>query len=46
MTQFNKTPLHFAAEIGNKDVVQTLLNRGANIEAVTMVTNYKFIQQK
>ena len=36
--QYNKIPLHYAAESGHSDVVQTLLDKGANVEAVTMVT--------
>ena len=33
---FKWTPLHFACHGGMKDVVELLLNHGANIEAVTL----------
>jgi ankyrin repeat protein len=32
------TPLHCAASRGHKDVVELLLNKGANMQAVTKVT--------
>ena len=34
-----KSPLQYAAESGHSDVVQMLLDKGANIEAVDEVTN-------
>ena len=39
ITQDNKTPLQYAIESGHSDVVQILLDKGANIEAVDEVTN-------
>ena len=38
ITQDNKTPLHHFADSGHSDVVQMLLDKGANIEAVDKVT--------
>ena len=40
ITQYKKTPLHYAASKGHSVVVQMLLDNGANIEAVDQVTNY------
>ena len=39
ITQYNKTPLHYAAWSGHSDKVQTLLSNDANIEAIDKVTN-------
>ena len=39
ITQYNKTPLHYAAWNDHSDVVQMLLSNGANIETIDKVTN-------
>ena len=39
ITQYNETPLHYAAMRGHSDIVQILLTDGANTEAINKVTN-------
>ena len=39
ITQDKKTSLHHFAKSGHSDVVQMLLDNGANIEAIDEVTN-------
>ena len=37
-SQFGDTPLHFAANSGEEDVVKVLVEKGANIDAVNNVS--------
>ena len=44
MVQYGFTPLHYAILGGNVEIINLLLNRGANVEAIDRVWSLRFIE--